>query len=304
MDNKTKIKQSGSASARASVGSDKSTNKNVNRTHNSTHKSNHKNKFKIKRLEDQVQQYHCTDIYVKAYERKFKTQQALDTFNIWVAANVKYIDPQYMPVCMDCGQCELALCNHFVHTGDDTQGDAAEDNVVVIEQAAPILISRRHRGWVGGVLRWFVTHRDPSFDLNINNNHNCKYFNNEVVPDDHIVSDLYLFLRSKMHFKYPSRDVKIEHCMRLAEVFDSKNKRDYSTPLMLNKRLITIQKACDSHENDALLAHCDPEHKPSGFLTAWAIIYFALLVITICLIPSKDKLILTKLIAIDRKSVV
>lgn len=236
--------------------------------------ASHAHKHKSQRLEQQLTNYRCTDIYTKAYERKFNTQGALDTFNLWVVNNKEHIDPACMPVCLECGACDLMLCNHFINGFVDPAVKdelGSDDGVVVVDEAAPILISRRHRGFVNGILRWFITHRDPSFDLNINNNHNCKYFDNVAIPDDYINSDLYLFIRSKMHAKYPSRDVKIEHCLRLAEVFDTKNKVSYSTPLALNRRMITVQKACDSHENDVLLAHNDPQQQGS-FSKAWAFV--------------------------------
>jgi hypothetical protein len=74
-----------------------------------------------------------------------------------------------------------------------------------------------------------------------------------------------------MHVNYKingvdNRDIRLEHCRKLASRWAAINKVKVDTPMAVNVMFVTVQRACDQDENRALLAYANPS---ASFSRAW-----------------------------------
>jgi hypothetical protein len=216
-------------------------------------------KFELKKLQNEVNSYHCSDIYVKMLDSGFMSKNALDTFNVWVKNNLSNIRPDLMCSCFTCGEPSIYACEHYI-IGNDAK--VCDEEIPVVTKEVR-LQNRSNSFW-----RRLVGSPLPHMDLSVVNNHHCKDLINDnfTVPDNLIDEELYSFLRLKMHSSYSSRVIKLEHCSRLVEIYLTKNKINPKTVYEVNIIKLTQQRACDSHENDVLLKENDPE---MGFQIDW-----------------------------------
>lgn len=243
-------------------------------------------------------QYRNDHTYRMAVGNGFRTAQALALFNRWARANIDHIDPGSIPVCLACGNAELELCNCYIH---DRAPEPVEPEVAVIGVVGRPLYTNPSMwtGFVRGVRRAFVT---PRFDFNQVNNHAIRTlqgsFDPSSIGDELINEELYSYLRVEMHCDYmingvEDRRLKLEHCRKLAKIWCKNKKINIDSVAQANIFALTVQRACDSVENDTLYQRQDPNWRPS-FSKAWVILF---LLMFVWLRPSNVKDIVVNVIA-------
>lgn len=201
-------------------------------------------------------EYKNTLMYESAVKSGFKNKTALDRFNKWVRTAA--VDPSKIPVCAECGNCDLILCEHFVVAAAERAVDVEETAVVF-----PGAINMKYEfRWVEKVRKMFTW---PKFYPGAVSNHFLNGFDNSLIGDDFIISDLINYLRFHMNSSYvvngvDDRKCRLGHCHRLAQKWCIEKKLDSSkfTPEQVNSILCTVQRACDNAENPMLYAYTNP----------------------------------------------
>jgi len=203
-------------------------------------------------------EYKNTLMYESAVKSGFKNKTALDRFNQWVRTAA--VDPSKIPVCTECGNCDLILCDHFVVAAAERAVDVEETAVVF-----PDVVNMKYEfRWVERVRRMFTW---PKFNPAAVSNHFLNGFDNALIGDDFIISELINYLRFHMNSSYvingkDDRKCRLGHCHRLAQKWCIEKKLDSSkfTPEQVNAILCTVQRACDNAENPMLYAYTNPTH--------------------------------------------
>jgi len=74
-----------------------------------------------------------------------------------------------------------------------------------------------------------------------------------VVADELVIDELYCHLRVQKHYSYPSRELCVEHLRKVGLKWSEVEKFELDTPALVNRFLITVQKAVDQVDNTFLL---------------------------------------------------
>lgn len=201
-------------------------------------------------------EYKNTLMYEAAVKSGFKNKTALDRFNVWVRSAA--VDPSKIPVCTECGNCDLVLCDHFIVAAAERAVDVEETAVVF-----PDVVNMKYEfRWVDKVRKMFTW---PKFNPGEVSNHFLNGFDNSLIGDDFIINELMNYLRFHMNSSYvvngtDDRKCRLGHCHRLAQKWCIEKKLDSSkfTPEQVNSILCTIQRACDNAENPMLYAYTNP----------------------------------------------
>jgi len=200
-----------------------------------------------------------TDWYLTAVKRGFKNQAALDRFNATVATVANDIDPRQVPVCMECGNSDVALCTHYVVDGGVV---AVDDNAIAIPTTGGFFMRWRFQ-WFERVRKMFVW---PRFDSSLLVNHHNAGFDPSVIPDTELWPEMLCYIRLHLHTEYKidgvfNRAAKLAHCKKLANRFLTDNKIKLSAclePEIVNKIQLTVARACDQRDDQTLFKKDDP----------------------------------------------
>lgn len=222
-------------------------------------------------LDFATEQYPLTRVYAAAVKSGFRTKAALDTFNA-NAAWATSVHVSVIPVCTECGNSSVKLCDHFVVPH-------AEKAAELVDVATVALQSHENMNyrfmWVDRLLRMFTW---PTFkpDLPVNRKLGG-YSNRDILDrgdldeydpdffavDPLLIPDLLAYIRLNMHVSYKvlgkeDRALRLAHCKKLADRWLIERKFDSSQPAFVNGVLHTVQVACDNAENPMLLEENDP----------------------------------------------
>lgn len=204
-----------------------------------------------------VVNYRSTDMYQRGCSAGFKTQAALDRFNDWVRANLDTIDPSKIPVCGECGSCDLLLCNHFVVPVSVN----TEHNGVLVVQA-PIKTKFYFQfHFIDGIKKMLLW---PEFDLKKQNNTLAGGFDNADIDDENLIPELYNHIKLKLQTSYmvngkDDRALRLAHAQRIAHKWiDMKKINPDDDTLLTNRIMFTIQRTCDNAESAVLYKKTDP----------------------------------------------
>jgi len=213
-----------------------------------------------KAIEQAVEGYHRTEWYSKAIKSGFKNLGALKRFNETVAAFQDQIDPLLVPVCMECGNSDVELCDHFV-VAAKVAVDVEEDALVIVPA-----VNMKHRfQWVDKIRRMFTW---PSFNSTLVQNHNLAGFRNEQIADTYIWPELFSYIRMGFNTTYVingvnDRAAKLAHAKKLGVRFLDETKvslADRNRPEFVNRFIHTVQRACDQRDDEMLLVETNPVH--------------------------------------------
>lgn len=236
-------------------------------------------------IEQEVENYHRTEWYSKAVRAGFKTAGALKRFNETVVAFQNQIDPLQVPVCMECGNSDVELCEHFV-VAAKVAVDVEEDALVIVPA-----VNMKHRfQWVNKFRRMFTW---PSFDSTLVQNHNLAGFDNEQITDAYIWPELFSYIRLGFNTTYViqgvhDRAAKLAHAKKLGVRFLDETKvglADRNRPEFVNRFVHTVQRACDQRDDEMLLKETNPNQnfwvapstllKVAGMSAVCGMIYFS-----------------------------
>jgi len=245
----------------------------------------HQNQRNGAAIDRGVNEHRLDRAYQTAVATGFRTAGALARFNEWAAANAAQINPASIPICVECGNAAIELCQHFVHEA----APAVEADVPVLGIVGRAEFANRWlwQTWVDGVRRAFYA---PRFNLNVVNNHQIRGvfrdFDTSELTDDLICEELYSHIRTEMHVHYrvngrEDRDLRLEHCRKLARRWCEKKKIAVETAFSANIFVLTVQRACDQYENTALYAPQNPNWASLSlsFPRAWVCIVICAVII-------------------------
>lgn len=209
----------------------------------------------IDRAEDAFRR---TEWYLAAVKAGFKNQPALQRFNETVATFRDQIDPAKTPVCLECGESNLTLCDHFVIS----RGADVVDNALIIP--AGVNMSTRY-DWVNKIRRIFVW---PTYNSNLDINHSIYGFDNQTIGDTLLWPDLLAYIRLNLHTTYKrngvfDRAAKLAHSQKLALRFLDERKvtlEDRTRPHFVAVFKNTVKKACDQRDDSMLLQDTPEVH--------------------------------------------
>nr|WRQ65541.1 hypothetical protein [Tolivirales sp.] len=207
-------------------------------------------------------EYVRSEWYVKAVRGGFKNQAALDRFNQSVRDLSTTIDPRMAPVCQECGNSDLELCEHFISQRPDQPAVHVDDEALIIPDIPDSNISWRFM-WVDRVRRMFTW---PKFDNSVLINHSNRGFDPSLIPDDQVWDDMFMYIRLHLNTHYKidgvfDRQAKLAHCNKLALRFltDMKiNIMDVLKPQQINSIKLTVARACDQRDDQTLFKEVDP----------------------------------------------
>lgn len=211
-------------------------------------------------IERGVAEYRSTSWYEAAFKRGFNNQMALDRFNNIVRNRINDIDPNSIPVCMECGNSDLVLCEHFVTPV--TTATALDQGVLVVPQTRGYNLTWR-LNFVNGIKRMFVW---PKFNSDLLVNHENRGFDPSIISDNEIWPEMYNYIRLHLNTCYKidgkfDRRAKLAHCKKLSQRFLV----DFKIPVVeclhqsvVNKINLTIARACDQRDDQTLYKERDP----------------------------------------------
>jgi len=219
-----------------------------------------------KKIELEESKFRMTTQYLKLIEREYTDQKQLDRANAWVKANIKDLDPSKMYVCTTCDDgADFNICG--CHLKIVTTQTVVDDNAVF-----------RSRHWqkplgnltndVYNIMGW----DKPSFYPEQPYNRKISGFENKHIHPDFIIPKLYSYVSVNMNTCYPNsygfedRDLRLEHCRRLALRYAELHSLDVTDLLVANRIKHTVQRVCDQQEN-AMLYERDEINQ--SFWKAW-----------------------------------
>jgi hypothetical protein len=227
----------------------------------------------------EVNKYKLTSLYIKGCGL-YDSPAALDKFNRWVDAHINDIDPNSTVVCLECGNCELILCEHHLKT-------RTEEVIPPAEFSIPPVVSNTHfhtyhlYDSVVNSVNW------PKFDMHVQNNRDLMGFSNSSIAENNIIPELYNYIKLKMQSDYmvngtDRRPLRLEHCRRLATKWVEQHKLETvmeSDTVLTNRVIFTIQRVCDNRENVVLYEENDPGR---NFLTARLLLSKGFSILLVC----------------------
>lgn len=224
-------------------------------------------------VQNGLNEYKMTQLYVKAVEKGFQSQTALDKFNEHMSHHADSVDPKAYPVCEWCGSCDLKLCNDFVNGANSAV--VLADEAIYVPMGAPNTTWRFM--WVDRVRRMFTR---PSYNPTTALNHNIGWLSNGDLPErEMLLPDLLAYMRLYQNTSYSmngviDRKAKLAHSKKLAARYLDEKK----VPLIdrLNSEFVarlnyTVQKATDCPDDDFLFKENEERHNISSFFRAPAI---------------------------------
>jgi hypothetical protein len=211
-----------------------------------------------------INTYRSTKWYRAALEKGFRTKIALDKFNLIALEKGDEIDPNAVPVCMNCGPMENppALCDCYI----------VQSVTAVLEEGDALLIPQGTANvnwrldWVNGIKRMFTW---PKFDTAANINHYMGWMSNSSLPEEQLLwPELLAFIRLKQNASYKvngvdDRAARLAHSKKLSELFMNQQKVPLTMqlePAFVNRVLFTVQKATDQPDSNFLLAENNEHH--------------------------------------------
>lgn len=196
-------------------------------------------------------------VYDAAVKQGFKNRAALDLFNVWVRANLADISPDKLTVCMDCGEANLALCEHFIRAASPVE--VVEDHLLIPNGKAAYTFTW---SFIGRIRHMFAM---PKFDFSVQNNHNLGGFDNSMIGDENIISSLYNYLKINKDVSYrmngvDKRDVRMAHMRKLSHRWLAEIKINPTSldTTQVNSIILTCQRVCDEAESDMLQSYNNP----------------------------------------------
>lgn len=204
-------------------------------------------------------EHNVTEWYLSAVKHGFKNSAALDRFNTTVAGIASEIDPRRVPVCTECGNSDVILCEHYIVNGGVV---IVNDDAIAIPTTGGFFMRWRFQ-WFERVQRMFVW---PRFDSSVLVNHYNAGFDPSVIPDTEIWPEMLCYIRLHLHTEYKidgefNRPAKLAHCKKLANRFLTDNRikiSDCLSPEMVNKIQLTVARACDQRDDQTLFKKDDP----------------------------------------------
>jgi len=219
-------------------------------------------------IQSDLNVYALTKVYSRALEKTFKTKAALDAFNLWAAANDDKIDPKAYVVCVECGHCDLTLCDCWV-TAAPSAVSAPPDAMIAIP-SGPSNIRWRF-AWVDQVKRMFAW---PSYSPDVNVNHNIGWLRNSALPEeDLLLPEMLAYIRINQNTSYKingvfDRGAKLAHSKKLALRYLDELKvplEERTSARFVSCLHHTIQKAADNVDDDFLLAQNNEDHNITSY---------------------------------------
>lgn len=231
-----------------------------------------------------VVEYEYTRHYL-AGVKKYANAAALARFNTWVLANQTKIDPKEQVFCAECADVSFNLCEHWI---DVVEVAPPREHLLPAEHEfswrfQPIKYLRDGFGW-------------PKFDTLSVSDDNLGGFNNDSLPDNLVIRELFSYLLFNMQTSYvvsgqDSRELRLAHAHKLAQRWIKERGQDklVEDDLHYSVRVrMTIQRACDNAQNNMLYAYRAPVR---NFWLAWlpgpfAQVFLALLVVLAICYPT------------------
>lgn len=207
--------------------------------------------------------YRFTKMYKEAVSKTFLNKAALDQFNKWALDNDDQIDPAAYPVCHECGNCSLKQCDCLI-TGALNAVNTVPGAALVIPRGAANIKWRF--AWVDQIKRMFIW---PTFNPDADLNHNIGWLSSNQMPEDALlVPSLLAYIRQHQNTSYKingvlDRNAKLAHSKKLALRYFDEQKvpmGERTEARFVNCMHFTVQKACDSVDDDFLLAYNNEDH--------------------------------------------
>lgn len=206
--------------------------------------------------------YRATAWFLEACKNGFKNDIARLKFNKIALGYRDQIDPAQLPVCQECGESNVELCEHYVVAGPNVAAVEEENDAMLIPAARGFNIRWRF-AWVDRVRRMFTW---PRFDSKALVNHDNMGFDPAQIPDDEVWPEMLCYIRMHLNTSYKidgkfDRQAKLAHCNKLAIRYltDRKIKiSDCLKPQIVNAVKLTVARACDQRDDQTLLKECDP----------------------------------------------
>lgn len=195
--------------------------------------------------------YKNTDWYQKAVIAGFKNKTALRAFNDKIVQIAQSIDPAATPVCSECGNSDLILCDHYIIS----RGVEEESGVILIPGDRHVRFRIRVIDNIRRMFTW------PRFDPSADFNRQIGWTDPEELGDDFLQSQMLAYIRQHLNVSYDlngvrDRKAKLAHAKKLAIRYldEKKIKLDVRTnPKFVNVMHRTVQIATDMGDDDWLL---------------------------------------------------
>jgi hypothetical protein len=203
--------------------------------------------------------FRITEMYKAAWQKGFASQQALEKFNTWVKNNEDFIDDAAMPVCMECGDPKLSLCEHFIHKAKNTV-EVVEDQLLIPRGQTNFTWRLQ---WVNKVRRFFTW---PKFNFEEPDNGDLGGFSNDDIPQDQLLVPLYNYIRMTKNTHYNvngvwDRQACLAHCHKIGTRYLDEIKYPVEQRVVsnfVNRFHMTVQRAADEIENQTLHQYRNP----------------------------------------------
>lgn len=219
------------------------------------------------KIEAEESKFKMTTQYLKLIEREYTDKKQLDRANAWVKANIKDLDPSRMHVCTTCDDgADFNIC--ACHLKIITTQTVVDDNAAFRTRHWEKPLGRLTND-IYNVMGW----DKPSFYPEQPYNKKLRGFENKHIHPSFIIPKLYSYISVNMNTCYPNsygiedRDLRIEHCRRLALRYAELHSLDVTDLLVANRIKHTVQRVCDQQEN-AMLYEKD-DSLDQSFLQAW-----------------------------------
>jgi len=214
-----------------------------------------------RRIADGINEYRSTAWYERAVKNGFKNKAALDRFNEIVRTRQDQIDPNRIPVCVDCGHSDVLLCDCCIVNLPGAV--IIEDDVLIIPREVANVNYRFD--WVNKVRRMFIW---PKFVSTEKINHNIGWLSNGDLPEDMIWTEMLCYIRMKQNTTYKvngvdDRAARLAHSKKIALQFLSNQKireDQQLSPEFVNRVHYTVQKACDQVDDNFLFTQNNENH--------------------------------------------
>lgn len=201
-----------------------------------------------------------SNVYAAAVKVGFRTKEALDRFNA-DPAWAHEVNKAVIPVCAECGNHNVALCDHFI-VPDAPKAGFYEDAALVIPKGENFNYRLQIADRIKRMFTW------PKFFPESHVNRELNGYRNRQILDDGelLIGELLAYIRFNMHTSYAiagveDRNLRLAHCKKLADRFISEKGWDKTmTPLFVNSVLHTVQVAADNGENKMLLSENAPSY--------------------------------------------
>jgi len=240
-----------------------------------------------------INEYKRTVWYVRAVEKGFKNQAALDRFNEVVTTMGDSIDPRSAPVCEWCGHSDLTLCSCLITDAANAVHVDVVDDVLVLPLGGANNLWRFM--WVDRIRRMFIR---PSYNPANNINHNIGWFGNQDLPEDNmLLADMLAYIRLNQHSTYivnnvEDRRAKLAHSKKLALRYLDEKKvplTERCQPNAVSRIHYTVQKATDLPDDNFLFSETNEKHNITSFVKAPGISWKQVILVTAILSPALVK---------------